>query len=316
MDNLVKLVSEHLELDIDPGRGADILALRHRASGVDVLFSSPWRRRADAVRAGAAPTTHDPYAGWLERYRGGWQTLCPNAGAARLVAGAPVAFHGEASVVEWEVVSAGPVEADLRAELFSVPVRVDRNVTLSPDAPVVQVVDTVTNLSDVPLAVDYVIHPAFGGRFLDGECVLRTGARRFTADPETEDSVVAPGSAHPWPLTADGLDLGAVPRPGERRVLFGWLSDFDGHWASLTNVDLGLAVRIEWDGTHLPYAWLWQELNFTPVFPWFRRARVVAVEPSSTQTSGPDRATVLRLAANQAVRIPMSVTLGTTEGAR
>jgi len=314
---MIKLVSAHLEVDIDPGRGADILTLRHRATDIDVLFSSPWRPRADAVRAGAPASTSDPFAGWLERYRGGWQTLCPNAGAARLVAGAPVGFHGEASVVEWEVVSAGQVEAELRAELFSVPVRIDLTVTLGQDAPVIEVIDTVTNLSDVPLDIDYVIHPAFGGPFLDGRCVLRTGAKRFTADPETEDSIAAPGSEHSWPWIAGaGRDLREIPEPGERQVLFGWLSDFDTHWASLTNVDLGLGVRIDWDGTHLPYAWLWQELNFTPTFPWFRRARVVAIEPSSTQTSGPSRRSALRLAANQTVRIPMSLTLSTTEGAR
>ena len=29
----------------------------------------------------------------MEQYRGGWQTLCPNAGAPRTVHGAPVGFR-------------------------------------------------------------------------------------------------------------------------------------------------------------------------------------------------------------------------------
>jgi hypothetical protein len=310
----------HLSAEIDVGRGADILSLTHRASGVDVLFSAPWRERAEAVRDGRVTSSAtDSFTRWLEQYRGGWQTLCPNAGPERLVAGAAVGFHGEASIVPWTVDSVTAVSASLRTELFSVPVEISRDITLSAGAARLDVVDTVTNLSDVEIELDYAAHPALGGAFLDAACVLRTSARRFTADPDTPGNVAAEGSCHDWPEVrgagGDMIDLTLVPPPGQARMAFGWLSDFGGSpWASVTNPDLGLTVRLEWDEACLPYAWLWQELNASPGFPWFRRARVMAVEPSSTPTSGPDRRSVLRLGARQGIRIPLAFSIEDARG--
>ena len=309
------LENPQLSLVIDPARGADILSLTHRATrggrGLDVLFSTPWRDRAERIRSGlAAPTSTDPVAGPLEQYAGGWQLLCPNAGAPRVVAGAPVGFHGEAWLAPWDVLASDATSATLRTELYAVPLRIERELSL--DGSTLNVTDVVTNLSDVEVEFDYVSHPAFGGEFLGGRVVIDTGATRFTADPDTAGGAVSAGSVEQWPLTADGVDLRVLPEPGEQRMLFGWLSHFTEHWASITNLDLGLAVRIDWDGTHLPYAWFWQELNFTEGYPWFRRARAFAIEPSSTTTGGVDRRSVLSLAPREHVRIPLTISLTDT----
>ena len=312
MDDLLSLGSDHIAVEIDLGRGADVLTLTHRGSGTSILFEAPWRERAEAVRHGLMPpTAADSFTGWLEQYRGGWQTLCPNAGAERPVAGGTVGFHGEASLARWEPVDAGVGHARLRTELFSVPVTIDRDLVLATDAAKLELADTVTNLSDVELEFDYAHHPALGGAFLDAACVLDTGAGLFTADPETAGNVAPAGSSHAWPAVTgpDGsvTDMRVVPPPGVARMAFGWLSDFDrGHWATVSNPDLGLTVRLSWDGACLPYAWLWQELNASAGFPWFRRARVLAIEPSSTQTSGPGRRSQLRLGPRQSIRIPIS----------
>lgn len=306
------LRNSHLEVVVDAARGADLLSLTHRGRGLDVLFSTPWRERAERVRAGlVAPTSHDPVAGPLEQYVGGWQLLCPNAGAPRVVAGAPVGFHGEAWLAAWDVVDSDELSATLRTELYAVPVRIDRSLTLDPVSASLTIVDVLTNLSDVELELDYVQHPAFGGAFLDGRVAIDTGARRFTADPDTTGGALPAGEVVTWPLSGDGVDLRVLPAPGERRMLFGWLSAFEDHWASITNLDLGLTVRLDWDGTHLPYAWFWQELNWTKGYPWHRRARAFAIEPSSTITGGPDRRSVLRLGADASVRLPLTITLTT-----
>ncbi|MGW2180682.1 DUF4432 family protein [Streptomyces sp. NPDC001732] len=313
MNDLLTLETAHLKAQVDVGRGSDVLSLIHRDSGHELLFSTPWRDRADAVRAGTRQPAASPesFSGWLEQYRGGWQTLCPNAGDPRLVAGAPVGFHGEASIVRWEVLSTTRSSARLRTELFSVPVTIDREVVLDRESAKLSVTDLLSNTSDVPLEIDCVSHPAFAGPLLDGASQIDTGARRFTADPMTPSKLVEPGSSHDWPLirTPDGsdIDLRSVPQPGERRALLGWLSDFDTPWASITNQDLGLTVRIDWNGTHQPYAWLWQELQGTDTFPWYGRARVVAIEPASSPTGGPGRRSALRLAPRQQVSLSVSV---------
>lgn len=306
----VTLRSADLMAILDPGQGADVLSLVDRGTGVDVLFRSPWRQRADAIRTGRPAAYHDPVAGWLERYRGGWQTLCPNAGEPRTIHGAPVRFHGEAASVAWQVDELSAARARLHVELFSLPVRIDRVVELDNDT--LRLRDVVANLSETELEFDYSQHPALGGVFLDGPVRIETDAARFVADPDQPAGMVA-GSRHHWPhaVTADGvgLDLRDVPPPGDRRVLFGWLEGFAAGWASVSNPDLALTVRLQWDAERLPYAWFWQELNASVGFPWHRRARAIAIEPATMASSGPDRRSGLRLGPNGQTEMMMSVQL-------
>lgn len=309
--SLITLGDDVVEIVIDPTHGADVLTLRHRSSGVDVLFATPWRRHADEVIAGIRnPTTADPVGGYVERYRGGWNTLCPNAGPPRTVHGAPVGFHGEVVTARWNVVHTTAESAQLRLALFSVPVVIHREIRVEDGGVVVD--DEVHNMSDVALDIDYVSHPAFGGRFIEGDVRIDTNARAFNADPATYGGPIDAGTTVAWPGTTSGVDLRSVP--GEPRSVFGWLSEFDGRpWAMVTNRDLGLAVRVTWDGEHLPYAWFWQELSSTEGFPWHRRARALAIEPASTPTSGPGRARTLHLEPRQCVSLRVAVCLIETE---
>jgi hypothetical protein len=314
MSRFLTLRTEELELVLEPGRGADVRHLTHLASGVDAFAATPWATHADAIRSGDhAPTTSDATARPLEQYAGGWQVLCPNAGPARTVMGAPVSFHGEAWLAPWDVVEADTDHATLRTELFSLPIALERDIRVQGTE--ATVVDTLTNLSDVELTdVDYVSHPTLGGAFLDGACSIDTGARTFTTDPNTSADLAPGGTrvAWPWIEAADGtrFDLRVVPRPGDRHMLFGWLSDFTQHRAVVTNHDLGLTLEINWDGTRMPYAWFWQEFNYTAEFPWYRRARTMAIEPSSTRTSGPERRSALDLAPGETVRMAVAVRFG------
>ena len=274
---LIRLTSSDLIVEVDPVRGADVLSLVDRRTGVDVLFRTPWRERADAIRNGQAPSTVDPTAVWMEQYRGGWQTLCPTAGPPRTLHGAPLDFHGEASVVPWAVDESSPTTTRLHVDLFSLPIRIDRTLTL--EGSVLHQVDVLTNLSAVPLGFDYSNHPAFGGAFLDGECRIGAGATRFTSSAGRENALVG-GAVNEWPWAAgsDGepVDLRVLPAPGRPREVLGWLSDFTEHWVALANPGLDVAVRLEWDGEHVPYAWFWQELEATPDAPWFGRARAAS----------------------------------------
>ena len=312
MIDILKLENEFIGIDIDLGRGADVLSLTHRAKGINVFFSTPWRERADEIRLGLRkPSTSDSSASWLEQYRGGWQTLCPNAGPARKISGSVVGFHGEASIVPWSLQRSDGQSAHIRTELFSIPISIDRKLIL--DRNVLRTVDVISNLSSVDLEFDYSSHPALGGEFLDGRCVIDTGARNVNIDLEDPGSFGSPGSSHGWPWVTgvDGkrIDMRQLPEAGESKAFFGWLEDFSEPWVSISNLDLGLLVRLDWDSQYLPYAWVWQELNNSDDFPWFKRARVIAFEPSSTQTSGPNRRSVIRLGATQSIEIPISITL-------
>jgi hypothetical protein len=307
---VIELRTDRLAVEVDPAYGADILSVRTLPEGRELLWSSPWRDRAQAMIGGAPGWAYEPVSATLERYRGGWQTLCPNAGAPRAVHGAPLGFHGEAARSAWTLRDQSSRSAVLRLDLMSLPVRIDREIHVS--GATLSLVDTLVNFSDQELELDYSQHPAWGADLLEGDCVVSSGARRFVFDPETS-GVVPAGQASAWPLvptrTGDTLDLSRLPGPAERQMVFGWLEDFEEHWYAIDNPANDLSVRVSWDGTHLPYAWLWQELNHSRDYPWFRRARVLAIEPSSTQTSGPDRRSVLQLAPGASVRLPITVTV-------
>ena len=309
---MLTLHNEEVRIEIDPGRGADILSIKHLGTGVELLFSTPWRKRADAIRTGDTELTSlDPTAIWLEGYRGGWQTLLPNAGAARKFGEVVVGFHGEASVINWEVEEVGINHARLSARLFSVPIAVERNISLRGSR--IEFIDTLRNFGIAPQEFDYVSHAAFGGQFLEGECKIDTGASRFVLDPEHNGSLGEAGSVHEWPLlrgvNATVLDLSAIPDSSTPQALLGWLENFSDYWISIVNSTLALSILLEWDGKYLPFAWLWEELNGSAEFPWFGQARVIGTEPASTQTSGPMRRSVINLLPGESISIPISLTI-------
>jgi hypothetical protein len=272
------LANEHVEVTIDLDRGADFVALVDRRTGVDVMFRTPWAERAEAVARRGSLLWHGTSMGtWLESYAGGWQLLCPNAGDENERAGVTQGFHGEAALVPWTLVDADAQTARLRTELHTVPLTIERVLSLS--GPVVAVDDRVHNNASVTVELDYQQHPAFGSPLLAPGAVIETGAQTFVAD--------ADGAAHPWPCDPA---LDRLPPAGEPRALLGWLTDFTEPWAAIRNEELDLGVALRWNADVMPYAWLWQELHGTDGYPWYRRAYATAIEPSSTTTSGPRRA--------------------------
>jgi ABC-type microcin C transport system permease subunit YejB len=73
---LLTLRSAAAEVDVVPGKGADILAFRWRATGLNVLWTSPW----GLPHRGAAVQYQDSTSAFLDQYPGGWQTIFPNGG--------------------------------------------------------------------------------------------------------------------------------------------------------------------------------------------------------------------------------------------
>lgn len=304
----ITLASAQLVATVDPHYGADITSLV--AFGREVLYQSTWRD--DAQRAIDDPAARlfggDPTASWLERYRGGWQLLCPIAGGGDGTGDSPVLFHGEASRVPWAIESTSPSTATLLVHLATAPLSVRREVDVA--GATITVVDVVTNTGRAPRTFDFAHHLALGGDLLDGACTIGSGATTYVRDwefsgsPEVEEEIV-------WPPAAGGdrVDLISA-RPGSG-FEFGWLTGFDDHWARVTNAESGLSVTLEWSD-FLPHAWIWQELDASPGWPWFGRERVLGVEPSSTATSGPRRASSTRLEPGESLTIRMSVRIDQT----
>jgi hypothetical protein len=309
----VTLKSGDLELVLDPGFGGDILSIKTLPNTEELLLRTPWADRAEDVIAGRqTPFSLDPVAHWMEHYRGGWQMITPNAGDPRKIHGAAVGFHGEAAISQWTIVESTLESVRISLDLISIPVRVERVISLANNE--ISITDQITNLSGVDLEFDYSSHPAFGGSLLDGEVSIETSATKFTLDEESESVHGASGSTHQWPLikseNGKTLDVSKLPTHGSNLWVFGWLSEFDGpKWYRISNKEKNLSFEMRWESEYLDFAWFWLEFNSSQGFPWFGRVRTFAIEPSSTQTSGKNRKSILNLTPHQSTEIKQKVTV-------
>ena len=309
----ITLKSGDLELVLDPGFGGDILSIKTMPNNQELLLRTPWADRAADVIAGRqTPFSLDPVAHWMEHYRGGWQLITPNAGDPRKIHGAAVGFHGEAAISQWTIVESTPESVRISLDLISIPVRIERVISLEKNE--ISITDQITNLSGVDLEFDYSSHPAFGGALLDGEVSIETSATKFTLDEESESAHGASGSTHQWPLikseNGKTLDVSKLPTHESNLWVFGWLSEFDGpQWYRISNKEKNLSFEMRWESEFLDFAWFWLEFNSSQGFPWFGRVRTFAIEPSSTQTSGKNRKSILNLTPHQSTEIKQKVTV-------
>ncbi|MGW1093686.1 DUF4432 family protein, partial [Streptomyces sp. NPDC002596] len=160
----------------------------------------------------------------------------------------------------------------------------DLDFALARDGPALRVSDTVHNTAEEPLPVIWLQHPGFGAPFIDEHCTISTPARTVLTDAEQPGNAMPPDTraAFPFVPTADGgtVDLRQVPGPGSRRSVFAYLTDLDAGWYTINSPSAGFGIRVEWDASVLPHAWLWQECHASSGFPWYRRAYVLPGDPS------------------------------------
>ena len=275
------LAGDALTVQVVPGKGADILAVR-TAGGVDLLWASPW----GLPERGSASVGTDPDVAFLEAYPGGWQTIFPNGGHTCTEQGVTWGFHGEAALVGWDVDSADASRVQVSTRLRRSPFHLLKQVSV--DGSVVTVTETATNEGSAPVEVMWSHHPAFGAPLLGLGCTLSTSARTFVADDgPLGGGDLEPGATSAWPHAAglDGrsVDLRVLPGPEQAVARLGYLTGFDGRaWMRLDNPGLGLSAEVGWDAAVLPHAWYWLEAHATAQYPWFGRAYVLGLEPASS----------------------------------
>ena len=92
--DVLRLTTDELEVDVLPGKGGDVLAVRWRKDGTDVLWKTPWGLR----HKGEVPTAADSQTAFLENYPVGWPTLFPNGGTETTAKGSRLGFPVEATL--------------------------------------------------------------------------------------------------------------------------------------------------------------------------------------------------------------------------
>ena len=277
------LESDALSVVILVGKGADILSIVDRATGVDPLLRSPWGVRDPRHLLPVA----SPVAQWIQRYPGGWQELLPNFGAPCTHDGIEYTMHGEAAVMPWrgEVVveDDNAVEVALEIELLLAPLRLERRMRLERGRRVIALREQLSNVGSI--AVDFIWghHPAIGAPFLSSACRLDVGARELTVDADYTSAFLPlePGLTVAW----EGRirqELSELPAVGVRRDMVAYFHGFEQGWWAVTNRQLGVGFGIAWDPEMFPFACYWHELGASEHFPWFGRGYALALEPTTS----------------------------------
>ena len=299
---LIRLSTAEIEVTIDPTYGGDITSIVTRESGKEILFQSPWREAAEfSIRNPGNRLFYDSRSDWLQKYRGGWQVLCPVAGGGFGDPDSQTLFHGEASRVPWQVQHVEPHEVRLLLDLTTQPLRISKTIEALGSR--VTVRDSVLNQGHRAVSFDFAHHVALGGDLLSEDCTLTTGATRFVKDPA---SSAAPDREEAMSLSAMDADFGNIPGAPATAFEFGWFGEFSSRWAEVKTASGALSVRLEWNDS-MPFAWLWKELGASPDWPWFGQARVLGIEPSNTPTSGPNRGVRTSLEPGESVDFEISV---------
>lgn len=272
---MIRLETEHLQVDLDESRGAEIVRLG-RPGGVNRLawIDSDW-----PLRAGAGGSYHSADLDWLSEHRGGWQEMFPNAGAGCTVEGIPHPVHGEASMAPWRVVDrAREHDVTVRCHTHT-PLTLTRRMRLDPDRARLEIEEVIHNPSDLAFPYAWGHHPAFeaphGTRLeLKG---ARYQAESALATPEAD---LRPGFGGDWPWAENReghpVDLGLMPDHPAERVLY--ITEPAATKAHILRPDTGDRLTLQWCAAAFPYAWVWVNRCATR-FPWFGRLSSIAVEP-------------------------------------
>ena len=259
---MITLENNEISLTVNPRLGGEITRLSF--CGEQMLATYDW---ASPTRSSTGPSYQDGVLNWLSEYRGGWQTLFPNAGDACEVGGVPLPFHGELSRSQVEICEQTIEMIRFRAGARR-PLTITRSIALNPNLPRVEIATSIENQGTGPEHFLLCEHPAFD--LGPGSRIDLPEGRLISAEADPSE----PGEH--WPTSHTASLMGVVSAEVTERLYY--LPDRPAGWAAVRNGSVGVVMT--WDLAALPHLWFWQEIGGKD-FPWFGRSRITAIEPAS-----------------------------------
>lgn len=292
----IVLAGARVNAQVRPAEGGVVDRLE--IDGRSVLARTPW---ADAVVADPAPAATE--AGWVARWRGGWQLCFPSTGQADPGAATPQGFHGVASQAPWTVIEATPDRVRLRWT-DDLGLTAERTWRLTGDG--LEAETSAWNDGVATRRVAVAEHLVLGGDVLAP--VLAHDGTRLTVDVPA-GSRLAPldldgrpaGGSLAWPGTDDDRWDTLDARTAARVVAVVGEDEepTDGRQATL--VGPHVRATVTWSG--LPHLLLWEEMARSHEAPWNGEVIALGIEPTSTpHGAGTGEATGI-LALEPAVRL-------------
>ena len=309
----ITVASDHLSLTVLPDRGAEVHALVDRASGIDVLFHAPW----GLAPPGAPPREGSDGHAFLASYAGGWQELFPSADEPCTYRGHDIGYHGEVCAIPWQVRAAGPLSLVCTIDCRTAPFRLERRLTLAPDAAQLRVDERIDNTGDEDWECQWGHHLVLGPPFVAPGARFQPAATTIVTIPVAyEDTArLQPGQRSAWPdarLRAGGtVDLSRIPGPETASHDDVFLTDLTAGTLRVTNPDLGRAFRLDWDPAVFRWIIAWQPFGGAKALP-LTGAYALGIEPWVAQGSLAAAAATgdaLQVAARSSLETTLTVTM-------
>ena len=241
---MIILRSDELLVRIDPAHGGEILDLIDLSTGRQLLGRPPFG--SELPLPGDLDETT-----WTASYRGGWQTVLPNAGNACEVGGDRHGFHGSASIDPWEA-----SETTERATLLRWSghgLQVEKRITLEDGAVAIRY--RIENATDGPVPLVSLEHLSVGLEILHPTVRLAFPAAKAYELSESEGPLEPPAHATGWPQIAlldGGTERGdehALETPRSRLYVMNGLAE---GWAAVWSATRGQGLALAWDVSLVP----------------------------------------------------------------
>lgn len=269
------LATDDLMVRADPAHGGEILDLIDPRTGAQYLGRPPF--------ASLPPLAGDlDEDTWTDRYRGGWQTVAPNAGNACSLDGSSHGFHGAASVGAWDVVDRSGERATLAWSGHGL--AATRALAIDDGA---LIVETSWRATGEPVAMVWVEHFTVGVQLLAPGVEIRLPGGRAYELSEVDGPVRPPAEAPAWPEmlqmagTVERVDRFGIDAP---RARFGCVAELPEGWLEVRNTATGSGIAVEWDVRAHPHLWLWEEMR-TSGGRWRGQGEMLGLEPASISHS-------------------------------
>ncbi|RAP76592.1 DUF4432 family protein [Paenibacillus montanisoli] len=219
---------------------------------------------------------HPLYPDYQMSYMGGWQEMLPEVSETHYYRGSLV-HRGETAVTPWTYECLLDSQEELRVRLTnrlrSLPLVIEKTLTMRIGEASVLVEETVWNEAAVPMEFNWGHHLAYGAPFMDAETIVDFSEGSFVINPVS-------GKRREWPYApGDRLetDLSRMAPPGTKKDLLA-VETPDGSYR-MRNRKVPVTLEVSWDRHIWPYVWYWQNFAADPNAPFFGSEYNIGLEP-------------------------------------
>jgi hypothetical protein len=278
------LESDLLRISILLDKGSDIFEIIYKSLDVDVMWHSPNGYKDPAVHIERISRLEDEFT---DNYGGGWNDVFPNYGFASANRGTKFGLHGESSLLPWSCKKIesenGRVTATLSLDCLRYPLRAEKTLILGGSKFTVS--EDIQNLGEQQLEFSWAQHIAYGEPFVSQELQIDIPAvRAVSHDYDVSHERIKRNTEFSWPMApgADGnpVDMTKIPDHNLRAQEDFPIVELRSPSYRLYNPTMDLGVELKWSSA-FPYLWYWLNWGILD-YPWFGRARTLALEPTTT----------------------------------